>query len=291
MSKDLQLKYPPLDLLRINSEFASQRYSRTQHKVQSHEGIDFHAAIGDDLYNAHPGQVIFAGRAGGYGNAVVIQDVESGQSTLYAHLSEINIAKNQYLLGQTPIGKTGNSGGVPAHLHFEVINKEKSDQIKITGLTKGLGGRLNPREFLATAFPEIFSAIVDAREDGYDITGDHRDNTMIGNNKPNPMSGLTGLDTYQVGPGDTITDPDDDGVIDYSKGDISGNAECKTKKESETVAIEGQWISANNKFALVKDDSDLVILYKADAVVLEDLSGAALSTALVVISKGVRFIV
>jgi murein DD-endopeptidase MepM/ murein hydrolase activator NlpD len=67
------------------------------------------------------GVVVFAGWSQyGYGNVVQI-DHGNGFSTVYAHLSQINVSTCQAVYGGQVVGMagtTGNSTGV--HLHFEV---------------------------------------------------------------------------------------------------------------------------------------------------------------------------
>jgi murein DD-endopeptidase MepM/ murein hydrolase activator NlpD len=86
-----------------------------------HLGLDFAAALGDPIFAADSGVVTMAGgSSGGYGNVVMI-DHGNGYSTVYAHLSSINVHACQSV-GQGAViggaGTTGNSTGV--HLHFEV---------------------------------------------------------------------------------------------------------------------------------------------------------------------------
>jgi murein DD-endopeptidase MepM/ murein hydrolase activator NlpD len=87
----------------------------------SHRGIDIAAGMGANIYAADTGVVVFAGGVtNGYGNVIYI-DHGDGYSTVYAHLSQINVSVCQsvrrgQLIGLA--GSTGNSTG--AHLHFEI---------------------------------------------------------------------------------------------------------------------------------------------------------------------------
>jgi murein DD-endopeptidase MepM/ murein hydrolase activator NlpD len=74
------------------------------------------------VYAADSGVVTMAqgGYNYGYGNVIQI-DHGNGYSTLYAHLSQINVSVCQSVYAGQLIGlagSTGNSTG--AHLHFEV---------------------------------------------------------------------------------------------------------------------------------------------------------------------------
>jgi LysM repeat protein len=85
-----------------------------------HLAIDIAAALGDPVWAADSGVIVFAGPSiGGYGNMVMI-DHGNGWQTLYAHLSKVLVHCGQSVAqGQTIglAGSTGNSTG--AHLHFE----------------------------------------------------------------------------------------------------------------------------------------------------------------------------
>ncbi len=86
-----------------------------------HLGIDIAGYLGDGIFAADSGVVVFAGWAnGGYGYMVMI-DHGNGYQTLYAHMSQVAAACGQSVyIGSYigAIGSTGNSTG--PHLHFEV---------------------------------------------------------------------------------------------------------------------------------------------------------------------------
>lgn len=89
-----------------------------------HEGLDFAASKGTDVFATGDAKVIVAGREAGYGNCV---DLDHGYNyvTRYAHLSEILVkpgeeVKRGQLIGR--VGSTGKSTG--PHLHYEVRYKD-----------------------------------------------------------------------------------------------------------------------------------------------------------------------
>ena len=87
----------------------------------NHLGIDLAAEMGDNIYAADGGVVVYAGaNSYGYGNMIMI-DHGTGFQTLYAHLSAIFVQCGfNVTQGQTigSAGATGHASG--AHLHFEV---------------------------------------------------------------------------------------------------------------------------------------------------------------------------
>ena len=88
----------------------------------NHRGIDIRGNLGDPIFAADGGEVIFAGwNSGGFGNMVRILH-DNGEETLYAHCSEILVSIGERVYqGQiiARMGSTGTSTGV--HLHFEII--------------------------------------------------------------------------------------------------------------------------------------------------------------------------
>jgi murein DD-endopeptidase MepM/ murein hydrolase activator NlpD len=86
-----------------------------------HLAIDIAAAVGDGVFAADSGVVVFAGWAtGGYGYMVMI-DHGNGYQTLYAHMSRVTAYCGQSVNQGTYIGAAGSTGNsTGAHLHFEV---------------------------------------------------------------------------------------------------------------------------------------------------------------------------
>ena len=108
------------DLRRVGSYFGTRM--DPFYKVRKfHEGIDFTAPVGTEIYATGNGTVVEAGRsAGGYGNQVVI-DHGYTYRTVYAHLSRIFVRPGQKVFRGQVIGYVGNTGKSTApHLHYEV---------------------------------------------------------------------------------------------------------------------------------------------------------------------------
>ncbi len=99
-----------------------------------HPGVDIAGHLGEPIYAADSGTVIYAGyslnKAGvpvGYGQYVVI-DHGDGYQTLYAHASQLFVRCGQQVLKGTQIaavGSVGNSTG--PHLHFEIRSGGHAD--------------------------------------------------------------------------------------------------------------------------------------------------------------------
>ena len=88
----------------------------------NHHGIDIAGEVGNTVYAADAGVVVYSGWSNfGYGSLVVLDHGNNWQS-LYAHLSGINVICGQSLFQGNilgAVGSTGNSSG--AHLHFELM--------------------------------------------------------------------------------------------------------------------------------------------------------------------------
>ena len=88
--------------------------------VRQHNGIDLDGDTGDRVRAARSGEVILAGARGGYGNTIVIYH-GLGYSTLYAHLSRIEVSAGQNVASGDRIGAIGSTGlSTGPHLHFEL---------------------------------------------------------------------------------------------------------------------------------------------------------------------------
>lgn len=85
-----------------------------------HLGIDIAAGVGDRVWAADAGVVVYSGWSnGGYGNLVMI-DHGTGWQTLYGHLNAVAVGCGESVAQGETIGfagSTGNSTG--PHLHFE----------------------------------------------------------------------------------------------------------------------------------------------------------------------------
>ncbi|MDR8391816.1 M23 family metallopeptidase [Aliifodinibius sp. S!AR15-10] len=92
-----------------------------------HEGLDFRANVGDDVYATGDGTIKYASRKGTYGRLVIV-DHGYGYETRYAHLSSFadGIKPGAKISRGDLVGYSGHSGMVEGpHLHYEVYRDGK----------------------------------------------------------------------------------------------------------------------------------------------------------------------
>ncbi|MCL1786127.1 MAG: M23 family metallopeptidase [Alphaproteobacteria bacterium] len=110
----------PVTGQRITSPFGQRVDPITGHDGAVHRGIDFSGAVGTPLLAVSPGKVSFAGEKAGFGKTVEI-DHGLGFSTLYAHLSRINVERGEIVKARQIVGLAGESGRSSGpHLHYEI---------------------------------------------------------------------------------------------------------------------------------------------------------------------------
>ena len=108
----------PLEFSRVTSGFA-MRFHPLLRSWRAHLGVDYGAPTGTAVRSVGDGVVQFAGRQNGYGNVVEVQH-DKDRSTLYAHLSRIDVRKGQRVDQGDPVGAVGATGWATGpHLHFE----------------------------------------------------------------------------------------------------------------------------------------------------------------------------
>lgn len=120
----------PLKGYAINSAFGLRRLAGEAHARQ-HKGVDMAAPTGTSVFVACEGEVLRTGYdAGGYGRFIEVAH-PNGMSTLYAHLSRIDVATGDRVSADERIGLVGSTGrSTGPHLHFEV--RRNSAQVNPT---------------------------------------------------------------------------------------------------------------------------------------------------------------
>ena len=103
------------------SGFGMRYHPILQYRRQ-HEGLDFRANVGNEIYATGDGVVKFAGLKGTFGRLIII-DHDYGYESYYAHLSSYakGIKPGTKVKRGDLIGFSGQSGRVEGpHLHYEV---------------------------------------------------------------------------------------------------------------------------------------------------------------------------
>lgn len=109
--------------IRPTAGVVTSEYGMRLHPIKKvyklHAGIDIAADLGTDVYASNSGVVAFAGWKSGYGNTIMI--AHGNVTTLYAHLSRIDVSVGQVVKRGQKIGEVGSTGdSTGPHLHFEV---------------------------------------------------------------------------------------------------------------------------------------------------------------------------
>ena len=108
----------PLEFSRVTSGFGGRMHPIAR-QFRMHTGVDYAAPTGTPIRSVGDGIVEFAGVQRGYGNVVEIMH-RDGKSTLYAHMSRIDVRKGQRIAQGDRIGAVGSTGwSTGPHLHFE----------------------------------------------------------------------------------------------------------------------------------------------------------------------------
>ena len=86
-----------------------------------HYGYDLASTAGAPITAANAGRVIFTGALGIYGNCVIL-DHGLGVTSLYAHLSRIDVREGDVLEKGQALGRSGATGLAGGdHLHFAIL--------------------------------------------------------------------------------------------------------------------------------------------------------------------------
>lgn len=86
-----------------------------------HTGLDYRAPMGAPISAVTAGQVVYAGNKGDWaGNHVAVRH-SSGHTTMYSHMSRIDVTVGQSVQAGTRLGLVGSTGrSFGAHLHLEL---------------------------------------------------------------------------------------------------------------------------------------------------------------------------
>lgn len=117
-SKQRSFLSSPMEFSRVTSGF-TMRLHPILNTWRQHKGVDYGAPTGTPVRTVAEGVVDFAGWQNGYGNVVSVKHAGE-KSTLYAHLSRINVKVGQKVGQGDHVGAVGATGWATGpHLHFE----------------------------------------------------------------------------------------------------------------------------------------------------------------------------
>ena len=109
----------PMEVSRITSGFGMRTHPVYGYS-REHNGVDYAAPTGTPVRTIGDGVVTFAGVQNGYGNVIQIRHRNAKDSTLYAHLSRIDVKVGDNVMQGEKIGAVGSTGvSTGPHLHFE----------------------------------------------------------------------------------------------------------------------------------------------------------------------------
>jgi len=117
----------------INSPFGLRRLPGQA--ARNHEGVDIAAPWGTGVYVAAEGSVLRTGYdPAGYGRFVEVRH-PNGMTTLYGHLSRLDVASGDAVEAGARIGLVGSTGrSTGPHLHFEVRRGDRQvNPVKVMG--------------------------------------------------------------------------------------------------------------------------------------------------------------
>ncbi len=107
------------------SGYSIKRFHPVKKKYKSHNGIDYGAKMGTNIFATANGKVIFSGWKNGYGKLIILKH-PNGYLTYYAHCSKLIAKKGRFVDQGETIAKVGMTGMVTGpHVHYEVRIKGK----------------------------------------------------------------------------------------------------------------------------------------------------------------------
>lgn len=154
-NKSMKIKLlPPLKNIDITQPFGENYVDFYKSMgLIGHNGIDYWARIGTNLFAAHSGVVVTAGTDGDGGKCIEILSNKTGDGykTIYYHLNSIYVNVGDKVTTGQLIGQTGNTGKYTTgpHLHFGLkITKNGVTQNK----DNGFRGAVNPGPYLPDGY-------------------------------------------------------------------------------------------------------------------------------------------
>jgi murein DD-endopeptidase MepM/ murein hydrolase activator NlpD len=121
----------PMEFSRVSSGF-KMRFHPILQTWRAHLGVDYAAPTGTAVRSVGDGTVEFSGVQNGFGNVVIVKH-RNNSTTVYAHLSRINVRTGQSISQGQNVGAVGQTGWATGpHLHFEFrVNGAHVDPLTI----------------------------------------------------------------------------------------------------------------------------------------------------------------
>ncbi|MFD1710132.1 M23 family metallopeptidase [Ottowia sp. GY511] len=122
----------PMETTRMTSGFGMRDHPVLGYR-REHRGVDYAAPTGSPVRTIGDGRVEFAGVQSGYGNVIYVKHRNAKDTTVYAHLSRIDVKTGDNVMQGERIGAVGQTGiATGPHLHFEFrVNNEPQDPTEI----------------------------------------------------------------------------------------------------------------------------------------------------------------
>jgi murein DD-endopeptidase MepM/ murein hydrolase activator NlpD len=150
----------PIEFSRVTSGF-KMRFHPILQVWRAHLGVDYAAPIGTSVRSVGDGVIEFSGKQNGFGNVVKVKH-QNQTSTVYAHLSKINVRVGQAISQGQSVGLVGMTGlSTGPHLHFEYrvngvyqdpqIIARRNDTVPVTAALKPLFDKAAAQSRLALA--------------------------------------------------------------------------------------------------------------------------------------------
>jgi murein DD-endopeptidase MepM/ murein hydrolase activator NlpD len=123
----------PMEFSRVSSGF-KMRFHPILQTWRAHLGVDYAATTGTPVRTVADGSVEFAGLQNGFGNVIFVKHANN-TTTVYAHLSRIDVQRGQNVSQGQHIGAVGSTGWATGpHLHFEFrVNGVHQDPLLAVG--------------------------------------------------------------------------------------------------------------------------------------------------------------
>jgi murein DD-endopeptidase MepM/ murein hydrolase activator NlpD len=110
----------PLDFTRITSGFSHARHHPILGGLHPHLAVDYGAPVGTPVRAVADGAVEAAGWNGGYGLSITVRHAR-GYSTMYNHLSRLEVRRGERVRQREVIGRVGSTGlSTGPHLDYRV---------------------------------------------------------------------------------------------------------------------------------------------------------------------------